>query len=162
MIYEDVLVSSYPLRPVREPKRANEPWAPRENIINIGLLLANRQIFPGAKQFFYAHNAFTFTIHPHGLFDLQPNRSHPNRPDYLANIPLMTRINMSHTSSGAQIRENEKIADYLQYIVHNCPSLRTFTLLTRGETPQIIHFFAPTVFRRPFGDQTNKPGGCAL
>ena len=152
MIYEHALLSPYPLRPALESKRAQEPRAPLENLFDVSLLLDNQRLFPRAQQFFYAENVFTYTILPLGLADLRLNEANQYRVDYLANMPLMTRVSMNYTCRGDDaIRENSgiviaspflermkyrhnfPIANYLEYVVRHCPLLRTLTLLIKPE-----------------------------
>jgi len=127
-IWDHVLTKPKPLRPVNEPGRAHESSAPKENLVDVSLLLTNRLIHDEASERFYRNNKFRYEILEYGLFKLRPNPSHPLRADCLVHLPDMRHISMHCELSNYHNRLNITMKEYLAVVVDKCLSLRTFTL----------------------------------
>lgn len=139
-IYEVVLVTPEPLRPPHEPGRAQDASAPAQNMFDTTLLRINRQIHEEAKQTFYQKNLFNYTIIKYGLMKLRPNPTHPLRANCLVNMIHMTKISMNFTFPEHSYRNGLAIADYLQQVLENCPSLRTLTLTFQRDSSGMSRF----------------------
>jgi hypothetical protein len=127
-IWDHVLTKPKPLRPVNEPGRAHEPSAPKENLVDVSLLLTNRLIHDEASERFYRNDKFCYEILEYGLFKLRPNPSHPLRADCLVHLPDMRHISMHCELGKHHDRIMITMKEYLAVVVDKCLSLRTFII----------------------------------